>query len=343
MNKQLYLSAPICYTGYGIASYNILNSLKDIGYSVDLHPIGNIEPSMNNFYPLDISRYAPSVRIWHQYDVHPRIGKGKHFGFPIFELDRFTTREKRSMYLCDHIITCSEWAADIVRSHVTTNVSVVPLGVDNNLFSVVEPSNNLKTIFLNVGKWEIRKGHDFLIKAFKEAFSPKDPVELWLLPHNPFLTNDQTQWWLQQAMHPKIRVFPRKQSHNGVYELMKNADVGVFPARAEGWNLELLEMMAIGKHVITTNYSAHTEFCNKDNCNLIDIERKENAYDGIWFNGEGAWAELDNNAFDQLIHHMRSLHKQKQESGLGVNTKGVETGLKYSWANSAQILSKLIE
>ena len=56
---------------------------------------------------------------------------------------------------------------------------------------------------------------------------------------------------------------------------MAKTDCGVFPARAEGWNLELLEMMSCNKPVIATNYSAHTEFCDDKNCMLIDIEDME--------------------------------------------------------------------
>ena len=52
---------------------------------------------------------------------------------------------------------------------------------------------------------------------------------------------------------------------------MSQVDCGVFPSRAEGRNLELLEMMSAGKHVITTDYSAHTEFCTKDNAGLVPI------------------------------------------------------------------------
>ena len=95
---------------------------------------------------------------------------------------------------------------------------------------------------------------------------------------------------------------------------MKQTDCGVFPARAEGWNLELLEMMACGKHVITTNYSAHTEFCNKDNCFLVDINELETAHDGVFFSGEyGHWASFDNSAKDQLIEHMRMVHGIKEK------------------------------
>ena len=68
---------------------------------------------------------------------------------------------------------------------------------------------------------------------------------------------------------------------------MSQTDCGVFPARAEGWNLELLEMMSCGKNVIATNYSSHTEFCNSENCMLVETTELEDAHDGKWFRGQG--------------------------------------------------------
>lgn len=348
MTKQLYYSAPINTLGYGQVGFNFLKQLISNDCLVDLYVIGKPDPTMEPYIRgcnNNIDIIAPSLRIWHQNEVHPRVGKGDHYGFPIFELETFSSQEVKSMNLCDSIITCSQWGADIVKNHIKPYipVHVVPLGVDTDLFTPVEPNENLKTIFLNVGKWEIRKGHDFLLEAFKRAFGPKDPVELWLLPDNPFLNQSQLSEWMNLAYHPKIRVFPRKKTHEGVFELMSKADVGVFPSRAEGWNLELLEMMSIGKPMIATNYSAHTEFCNKDNCNLIDIDSITNAYDGIWFHNQGKWANLGDNQMEQLIYYMRTLHDKKQQSGLGVNINGVNTGLQYSWINSVKKLLKKIE
>jgi glycosyltransferase involved in cell wall biosynthesis len=118
---------------------------------------------------------------------------------------------------------------------------------------------------------------------------------------------------------------------------MSQTDCGVFPARAEGWNLELLEMMACGKHVIATNYSAHTQFCSSSNCNLIEIDNLETAYDGVFFLGDkGLWAELANPQKDQIITHMKNIHRTKQTGGLPINNAGVDTAKKFSWENSAK-------
>ena len=118
---------------------------------------------------------------------------------------------------------------------------------------------------------------------------------------------------------------------------MKQADCGVFPSRAEGWNLELLEMMACGKQVIATNYSAHTEFCDNKNTLLVDIEKLETAHDGVFFNGScGRWASIEQKQKDQIVSHMRTVYTNKKHNSLCLNEEGVKTALRFSWDNSGR-------
>ena len=196
-------------------------------------------------------------------------------------------------------------------------------------------------------KWEVRKGHDVLAQCFNAAFGHSDDVELWMMCHNPFYSAEQQQQWEKlykdSPLGDKIRIIPRQKTHTDVYNIMKQTDCGVFPARAEGWNLELLEMMACGKHVIATEYSAHTEFCNDKNCNLISIDNLEPAQDGVWFHGQGMWASLGNNQLEQIVNHMRRIHKEKQENLLESNIDGIYTAKEFSWKNSAEKFIKGLE
>jgi glycosyltransferase involved in cell wall biosynthesis len=108
----------------------------------------------------------------------------------------------------------------------------------------------------------------------------------------------------------------------------------VFPSRAEGWNLEALEMMSVGRPVIITNYSAHTEFCNNKNSSLIDVNDTEAAYDGIWFDGNvGDWATID---VDVLGSLMLSSYKE----GPIFNQHGVNTANNFTWRNAALSVQK---
>ncbi len=353
---ELNLTAPVNELGYGVAGLNILKGLLRNGCKVSYWPIG--QPSVSNEQDATqvkscmsnakmFKHDSPSLRIWHQHDMAQHIGSGRRIGFPIFELDKFSDLEKHHLSSLQNIIVCSEWAKSVISSEIPSmkhKIGVAPLGVDRSIFYPRDTEQNQKTIFLNIGKWEIRKGHDVLIEAFNEAFCDKDEVELWMMNDNPFLTEEQQAEWhslyLNSNLGHKVKILPRVKSHEEVAEIMSKCDVGVFPSRAEGWNLEALEMMSMGKYVILTNYSAHTEFATHINSKLIHIDDTEDAYDGIWFHGQGQWASLGDRQVEQLIASMRSLHECKRsdiKSGrANKNERGIVTAKKFSWDNCCE-------
>jgi len=341
---------PVNTLGYG---YTTLNILKQLSPDVAWWPIGPIDVTTQqdaNIVQCAIDRnklfdrHAPCIRIWHQNDMSQFVGDGTHVGFPIFELDQFDKIETHNLNSVDKLFVCSQWAKDVCVKTLSVeeeNIYVIPLGVDTNIFKPTETVDNGKTIFFNCGKWEIRKGHDVLAKAFNEAFNELDDVELWLMCDNPFLQREQTEQWKnlyrRSKLGHKVRFINRVPTHEEVYSIMSRVDCGVFPARAEGWNLELLELMACGKQVIATNYSAHTEFCNSDNARLININKLEDAYDGVWFHGDkGQWASHDADTLDQLIHHMKTVHSLKINKHDIINHQGIKTAQRFTWENTGK-------
>lgn len=346
---MINITAPINNLGYGIASYNIIKNLLLQGNQVNYLPIGKPEmsdPFIQKITMQECHEKSPSVKIWHQHELHGHVGKGMHVGFPIFELERFNELEKQSIKYNDRIFTCSKWAKEIVEQQTGVETKVVPLGVDTQIFKPHD-STRPKTVFFNCGKWEVRKGHDILVNCFNAAFDHSDEVELWMMCSNPFYSPEQQSQWeklyKESPLGDKIRIIPRQNTHRDVYNVMKQADCGVFPARAEGWNLELLEMMACGKHVIATEYSAHTEFCNAKNCHLVSIDNLEPAQDGVWFHGQGSWASLGSNQLEQVVTYMRAIHTLKQEGNLETNIDGIYTAKEFSWENSAKKFIKGLE
>ena len=347
---MINLIAPINNLGYGVAGYNFIKELYNIDKTVTLYPVAQpesvgdqdmIAKCINN--QINFDKNKPCVKVWHQHDLQSRVGKGEYFGFPIFELTTFNTHEVVSLNHCDQIMVCSKWAKDIIISNTQfqeSKVHVVPLGVDTNVFSAAPISGRSTTVFFNCGKWEKRKGHDSIVECFNNAFEHTDDVELWMMCDNPFIGNINDNWselYKKSKLYNKIRILPRQKTQKDVKNIMSLADCGVFPSRAEGWNLELLEMMACGKQVICTNYSAHTEFCDESNSHLIQIDNLETAHDGLFFNdGCGLWAEFADNQNEQLISHMRNIHKKKQNNELDVNFSGIKTAEKFSWQNSVK-------
>lgn len=349
---MINIISPINQLGYGVASLNIVKHTSKIT-DVAFWPIGQIQ--VTNQEDFDSIQYcvenskkpdfnAPCIRIWHQYDMSQFVGRGNRIGFPIFELDKFNDIEKHHLSSLDKIFVCSDWAKQVILENIeiaSENVCVVPLGVDSSIFKSQStyPSRD-KTIFFNCGKWEIRKGHDVLVEVFNKAFEKSDNVELWMMCENPFLSKEEDEHWkslyLNSKLGEKIKILPRLATQNDVYNIMKNTHCGIFPSRAEGWNLELLEMLSCGKHVITTNYSAHAEFCNKDNAHLLEINKKENAYDGKWFHGQGNWAKIGQEEKNNLIDIIKSFHTKNISGEIDLNTNGISTAKKYSWENTAR-------
>ncbi|BDI34187.1 hypothetical protein CCAX7_62380 [Capsulimonas corticalis] len=124
---------------------------------------------------------------------------------------------------------------------------------------------------------------------------------------------------------------------------MACADCGVFPSRAQAWCSEALEMMGMGKPVIVTNCSAHTEHCNRNNSLLIDIDERETANDGIWFHGDGDWARLGSAQEEQMVGHMRHIHVLKQAGEDLFNQAGVETVQPLTWRNTVNRLLHAVD
>lgn len=347
---MLNLMAPINDLGYGVVGANIAFHLSLKG-NYSLFPIGGISVhsesmktaivsglnnARNNF-----SNKIPSLKIYHQFDMGTFPRGKKYIGMPIFELDNFTKEEKVHLESLDGIFACSHWAKSVLENSLKNcpPVSVIPLGVDQSIFYPSERKSN-KTIFLNVGKWEKRKGHDILARAFKAAFGNSEEVELRMLNSNPFLTKQETDDFESEYRSNNIKLLPRVDTHYQVAEIMRQADCGVFPSRAEGWNLEALEMLSCGRDLIITNYSAHTEFCTIENSRLIDVYGLEVAQDGKWFFGTGKWANLDKEVLDNLVDQLRIYHSNRPNS---INAEGVKTASRFSWTNTVERILECLE
>ncbi len=349
MISNLILNCPLNQTSYGYCSTYFFLELLRNEIDVKYFPIGPVQIETGYFNELSphfnqeglVPAKTNCLKIWHQHGLDSFIGNGKHIGFPIFELDTFTNREKSHIASCDKLIVCSEWAKSVVNDQVPgVDVDVVPLGFNPEIFYPSKSSNG-PFVFANFGKWEIRKGHDVLLQAFNSAFEENDDVELWMFPFNQHLDQFKEKAWVnyykQSKLGDKIKIFPRMQTQEDLAAYMSQIDCAVFPARAEGWNLEALECLACGKEVIATNYSGHTEFLNTSCAHLIDLEGRETAYDGVFFHGQGKWASWSKENIDSLIERMRHVYNNCK-----MNDAGIEQAKNYTWEVSGKKLVKVL-
>lgn len=355
MIKKLNFTSPVGSTGYGITSLNIVKALNLLNVDISLFPIGSKIEINNNEEKLLIEHLikknrffepnAPCLKIWHPNDLASRIGRGKFYSFPFFELDSIPKDEAHHINSCDSVFTASQWGKNVLLSNnIKVPIFVAPLGVDTEIFKApakIKVTEG-KYVFFHIGKWEIRKSHDFLLKCFENAFDVNDNVELRLAPFNFFLNKDEENNWLNMVKNnklaSKIKVFDRFKTQYDLAEFIFYGDCGVFLSRGEGWNNEILECMALDKPIIATNYSAHTEYLTKNNSFMVDVNKTEPAQDNKWFFGQGNWAHLGKEEMEQTIDYMRMVYYDNITN----NPDGVISAKKYSWNNTANIINKNI-
>jgi len=354
MNSLNYVAPINNGTGYGITSTNILKSMLEMNTDISLFPLGqssadnpadrNIIQELANKATNGYDKSSPCFKIWHPHDLALRVGSGKYGALIFFELDKLKNIEITGINNLDVVFVASHWGKKILEENgITTKIVVSPLAVDTEVFKDHGHKNTIEGNaykFINIGKWEIRKGHDFLLEAFNNAFDEKDNVQLVMVNYNQFLSQQENKIWAdmykQSKLGDKIMTISRVATHLDLAKLIRDVDCGFFPARAEGWNNEILEVMALNKPVITTNYSAHTEYCTQDNAFLIDIDELTTADDGKFFNGEGQWANLGDKQMEQTVEYLRKVYN----NDIKKNPEGLNTAQKYTWKNTASIIKK---
>lgn len=351
MNMNLCL--PINQLGYGIVGKNLAVEIKKIIKNVCIWPLGPIEGNdeylnflSGNIGNVDLfDKYATSYKLFHADQLLMQPSRGKWTGSTFFEVDKLNTREVSFLNSLDIVFSFGEWSKrTMIENGVNTKIINVGVGADKRFFYPREEQSKDKTVFINCGKWEKRKGHDILIEAFLKAFNEEDQVELWMMNYNGFLSEEESQKWTKLYKdHPlsnKVKMVKRVPTQKEVADVFARVDCGVFPSRAEGWNLECMELMAMGKDVIVTNCTAHTEYCNSENSMLVEVAEKEVAVDNRWFHGHGNWHKIGEREIDMFAEHMREFHKSKMEGKNKINMGGIISASEFSYEKTAKIISE---
>ncbi len=169
----------------------------------------------------------------------------------------------------DEMWVPSKWQRDctIAQGYDPNKIKVVPEGVDVNTFypdkDVTHPLTKDKFTFFLAGRWDYRKSIKEVIETFVNTFDKNESVELIVSVDNPF-SNDGLNSTEERLKHYgleddriKILHFPPREEY---IRLLKSCSVFVSCARAEGWNLPLIEAMACGTPSIYSNCSGQLEF-----------------------------------------------------------------------------------
>lgn len=210
-------------------------------------------------------------------------------GYYIFEYTIIPPDWVRAINGLDGVCVASLWHREVLRKNgVEKPIYIVPGGVDTDYFCLQSKEKIDSDIFkfLHVGKFENRKGTDILIKAFKEAFGDDPKIRLVLSIDNPHVQDFNAKQAVARytSNQDNIDIVNFVEDIRALYW---SCDCGVWPSRAEGIGLPIVEAMACGLPVIIPKHSGITDYATEENCFLIEDFREEPIYDPLFFPNPG--------------------------------------------------------
>lgn len=185
---------------------------------------------------------------------------------------------------CDQLWVYSRWSRQqaISSGIPSSRVQVIPPGIDPNIFHPAGRKSLLATEktfrFLFVGSAVLRKGMDILLQAYRAAFTRADDVCLVIKDNARDVFYQGARVELHDAFEssadaPEILYLDRALRAEEMAALYRACDVGVFPYRAEGFALPILEAMACGTPSIVPQFGACLDYCSAHTSFFVKPQR----------------------------------------------------------------------
>ncbi len=239
-----------------------------------------------NTYPINVFHIdAPqSADIDHHHGPGFREGK-RNIGYWAWELPEFPDDWVRYFSYFDEIWTPSNFVKDAVTMKSPIPVITIPHCIE---FAVPEkqerekfglPSDKFLFLFAyDLNSYQPRKNPMATIQAFKSAFGGNAGRDVGLVIKTHSTKQNQGAFEeLKEHLQgiENIYLIENRLSRADVYSLMYSVDSYISLHRSEGFGLTVAESMYLGKPVLSTNWSATSEFVNRQNGCPVDFELVE--------------------------------------------------------------------
>lgn len=235
-------------------------------------------------------------------------------GYWVWETDTLPYAWCHDLHSVDRIWAPSTYCAEVFRGSVDIPVDVVPhpvrvpadigeFGRETLLSRLgVDPTKRVILYIFDGASYLIRKNPEALIHAFSASGLERDG---WILLLKVKHLNDRPKAGKALAdlakSTPGIVLVDISLSADEVVQLFAAVDVYASPHCSEGFGLTVAEAMAVGKHVIATDFGGTKDFLRSDTgypvaWHPFTLEEDH----GHYLEGH-SWAKIDENALSRAL------------------------------------------
>jgi glycosyltransferase involved in cell wall biosynthesis len=257
-------------------------------------------------------------------------------GYTFFEYE-LTPESEENAKNYDLVLAGSSWCVERLKERNINNTGLLIQGIDpERFYPVTQPKTADTFVLFSGGKFELRKGQDLVLKAFRILHKKYPDMHLVNIWHNMWPESMKT---MQRSSHIKYEeingcwvermthlyrlndVDPERITTYEIYDnkalrsLYQSTDLGVFPNRCEGGtNLVLMEYMACGKPVVVSNATGHTDIVSEENALLLNEHKEMEIQD----NGGSIIARWADPSLDELVGQIEyAYHHRDQLRAIG--------------------------
>ena len=310
--QRLHIAGDLAgISGWDHVVYSVLRGLPSFGVRFRQHPVSQIRADL--VPPQYLPRIQGRTPAQKQLAISPPF-LADRFNidintalFTMWETDALPAGCVRTLNKSGLVIVPSQWSVDCFRrSGVTVPMEVAPLGCDQLVFNADGSFPELCT-FGTAGALAaggVRKNAQRMIDLFRRAFPSENNVRLRvkISPSSPTIeTYDDRRIDVVRAVLP----------HAELANWYRSLTAYVNGSFGEGFGLHLIEAMACGRPLITSNYSGLTAFFEPSLGYAIDyklVPVKNEIY-------IGQWADPSDDSLIAAMHRVFANQAEAQELG----------------------------